>query len=477
MGGGGEGLRLIFIGFLSNLFFMDGRVDRNIYTCIIKGSFRLEAKKGRFKMYNRRITFLLVLSICFLLGMATRKEAENAAKESVNATEVSVENEELKIELVKKIESVSDYLMSNDGTVLLYTPKSTGQTRASGIKMLNISVDAETKVLSFEKTRSVVDIDPEVLDASWTELFKDKIIYKGDESGYAAGAINLVTRRLDGAILSKIRCYYDNCIPVISPTGKYVALIPSYDSDYPSLKAYETETGKKLWEKFTPPDIDKWYGGESHPFYITASFASDDSLVVCYDGEVCLFDTKSGNNYWKREVVNHKNVQFWFEEIYLKCSNEGDIIFSYPGKEEAGYIYSITNKGDIRWRKKREGVLDAVPRFSPFGKYVLFGLGEVGLLNNKNGELIWKFEGDLLGTGRNKNYFTFEDEYLIANAKVPSENSREAKDKVIVIKSNSGDVIIELEGKDLIFSGDEKILAFKRNETLFLYKIFMEEVK
>jgi len=428
-------------------------------------------------MFNCRISFLLVLSFCFLLGMATRKEVENV-REVAEATEVGG----LKIELVQKIESVSDYLISKDGKILLYTPKTTGQTRVSDVRMLNIAEDTKTKVLSFKKTRSTVDIDPEVLNASWTELFEDKIIYR-DRS--ASG--NVITRNLDGTILSKIPCYYVVWDPVISPRGKYVVVVPSYDADYPSLKVYETETGEKLWEKFTPPDIDKWHeetGQNYNQFYVGASFISDDSLVVCYNGEIYLFNTKTGNNYWKKEIIEDKNAKFstfWVEEIYLKCSNEGDIIFSFPGmqneNEESGYVYSITNKGNLRWKREREGFLDAIPRVSPFGKYVLFGLGEVGLLDNKKGELVWKFEGDLLGTGRDRNYFAFGDKYLIVNAKVLTENSVQAGEKVYVINSSSGKFIVKLEGNDLCFSNDKKMIMFKNNGNLYIYRVSKENVK
>jgi hypothetical protein len=46
-------------------------------------------------MYNRRITFLLVLSICFLFGFATRAEKENVEKEAeaTPTTEVNIESE------------------------------------------------------------------------------------------------------------------------------------------------------------------------------------------------------------------------------------------------------------------------------------------------------------------------------------------------------------------------------------------------
>ena len=98
-------------------------------------------------------------------------------------------------------------------------------------------------------------------------------------------------------------------------------------------------------------------------------------------------------------------------------------------------------------------------------------------MDNKKGELVWKFEGDLLGTARDRNYFAFGDEYLIVNAKVLTENSVQAGEKVYVINSSSGKFIIKLEGNDLCFSNEEKMVMFKNNGILFIYKISKKSVK
>ena len=240
-----------------------------------------------------------------------------------------------------------------------------------------------------------------------------------------------------------------------------------------------------MWEEFIPEDI--YYGGSgAPPFYIGASFSTDDSLIVCYNGDIYLFNTKSGINYWRKEIVEDKNVKFsmfWGEMIYITCSDRGDIIFSYPSelnkKEKVGYVYSITSEGNIRWKKRREGVLSCIPKISNFGNYVLFDSpGEFGLLANKvNGELIWKFEGQLLGSRRNICFFTFEDACLVANASIPSDISEKAKDKVCIIDSRSGAFLTILEGTDLYFSNEKKIVMFKNNGILFIYKISKENVK
>jgi len=420
-------------------------------------------------MSNCKISFLLVLSFCFLLGMATKAEVENV-KETIDSVDVSADIGELKIELVHKIESVSDYLMSQDGEILLYSPKKAGLTRASDVRMLNISEDPKTKVLSFKKTRSAVDIDPEILDASWTELFDDKIIYKGDESGYSAGAVKLITGKLDGSILSKITCYYDDCIPVTSPTGKYIALIPSYNSDYPSLQVYETGTGRKMWEKFTPTDVNRWE--EIPPFYITASFVSDDSLAVYYDKKIRLFDTKTGETRWEMTIIKNADLPPWKGAQVrpdLTTAKNGSILFAYGDitaegeHKDIGYIYSISSNGVLKWKMKSQTKVPRISRISSSGEFaVVDQYGVITLFSNIDGKILWEKEGRLTW---NRIFYSLGDVNLIIEGKIAGDN------KIYIIKSNTGEILKSFDGKNLFVSRDGSLMSYLHKDTLNIYQL------
>jgi len=409
----------------------------------------------------KKILIVLIVG-CFLLGMATKAEVENV-KEEAESTEVSADNGELKIELVQKIESVSDYLISKDGKVLLYAPKTTGQTRASDVRMLSITEDAKTKVLSFNKMRNNVDIDPEVLDVPWTKLFKDRVIYMGGKSGYYPDRV--ITKKLDGTILSEVPCYLENWEPVISLNGKYIAIIPGViNPQYPSIKMYDAGTGKKIWEKFTPSDIEVWDQDNASQVFTAASFIGNDSIVVYFDDTIWLFGVKSGKEYWKRKIFEEPKEHNEQEGSFISTAESGDIIFfSTESPFKNSFLFSIKKDGEVRWEKIEKEIF--ATELSPNGKFfILLRPDYIDMIDNKKGNMLWRKKGIVSFFGI---FYGFDDSFNIVEGKLGKETSN----SIHIINSNHGSLYKEFDGKSLRFENDSKILTFKRENELFVYRL------
>ncbi len=401
-----------------------------------------------------RKLMLIVLSICFLFGMAAKaKDVDN-----------------LKIELIYKIDSVNDYLISKDGGVLLYSLKVADSNKASKVSMLNITEDPKTKVLSFDKTESSIDIDPGVLSpsSSWTQLFEDKIIYRDRRS------INVITKKLDGTILSEIPCHGEVWEPVISATGKYVAVIPSIDAQYPSLLVYETRSGKKLWEKFTPPDI--YYGGGwPPPFLVEATFIGNDSLVVYYEGKIRLFDVKSGRIYWEGGIFRPLEEYSW---SLISVAENGDIIFfgsDLSGPSQPDRLYYFTSTGKKQWIKVDVGST----KISPKGKYVMvLDRYLIDFTDVKSGKSLWRKKTGGEG-GMVEVFYGLDDEYIVIEGQSNEYLTfflNEYRDyNIFVLKSSSGEVVGKFKGYQLSFSSEYNILFFKNGDTLFFYQLTLEK--
>jgi outer membrane protein assembly factor BamB len=263
--------------------------------------------------------------------------------------------------------------------------------------------DREEPILLWQKTyEGVIDFsmtdDGSLIFLNETKKTGDECItarYLVDSTGivirYGEGAraiitsdgtmvINLfdgVVEDLRGGNLAKVPFSLSPIeIPIFSPHKKYVAITPGYEANYPFLRVYEVSNGQQIWQM----PIEKVT--DAARFIILASFVTDESLVVFFDDNISLYDTKTGEQYWQRSIsdlqgVTPNSVDFGFNE--LVTANSGDIAFFYrqtkfPEKPKdllilTGKIISMDANGDIRW--KIDDIHTRVIKLSPKGNYLL----------------------------------------------------------------------------------------------------------
>lgn len=384
---------------------------------------------------------------------------------------ISLDAEELEMKLLWKMDSVSHFLMSKDGERILYTTQKSEKMGSPEAILLNIEKDAKSNVITVRETGIMIEIRPELLENPHTKLFKDKIIHMGGKSGYYPDKV--ITKDLSGKIISEIPCYLENLEPIVSPTGKYVAIIPSIICpQYPSLGVYSTETGEKLWEKFTPEDI--YYGGKGPPpFFIGASFITDDSLAVYYDKKVWLFNIKTGGKYWEETFLDSTGLPAWKgvpSGNRLSTSEKGDILFYHlgGGTTSPSYFYSFTNDGTLRWKK--EGIKMGSSIVSTKGKYLLipYSHHRVTFISNKDGNILWKANNILVW---GVIFYGFNDRYCVLKGRLDEDPTN----MVYIIKSTTGEVSQKFRGNRVIASENGKLLAFKYKDNFYLYQLSLRD--
>lgn len=189
---------------------------------------------------------------------------------------------------------------------------------------------------------------------------------------------------IDGNIIQKIQLGpFDIEYPIFSPSGKYFAIVPSYDADFPFIRVYNATTGRLLWN---------WQEGEPGkiiPKFWTAEFVDEEKIVIyeenLREGIIGLYEVDSGKEIWKT-VLFEKQQGEWLPDLadYIPMSfAKNGLILFYHHRDSM--LFSIDNNGEILWRKKCEG-----GKISPHGNYVFLHEDKsFSLIENKTERKIW----------------------------------------------------------------------------------------
>jgi outer membrane protein assembly factor BamB len=194
--------------------------------------------------------------------------------------------------------------------------------------------------------------------------------------------------------------------PIFSPSGKYFAIVPSYDADFPFLKVYETASGKLLWQ------YQKGKSGEIYnkPFVVVADFISDTKLAVYTEGIITVYNTISGTKIWEKDISKENPDVLLHEEIehiQLDTSESGDVLICYRSYEKP-MIYLINASGIIKWYKKDTGYA----RISRNGEFIIEKNKGILRLFDSEGNVIWH---ENIGEIENIEFVGTDDQYIVVS--------------------------------------------------------------
>jgi outer membrane protein assembly factor BamB len=254
--------------------------------------------------------------------------------------------------------------------------------------------------------------------------------------------------------------------PIFSPSGKYFAIVPSYEADLDFIRMYETDGNFFLWE----------YKEKLKCEPMKSSFASDNTFVAFTNGKVIMFDNRTGSIIWERSLTT--KTKFFGD--FLVCTKYGHIAI-YASFENT--IYSLNQKGDIVWQYQNSKVNNIF--LSPSGKF-LVGIGEnIIMFDNKTGDILWrKWYYYPRGTWKDTVVFTSNENYILVSGFINEKKANKTlgnKNCKIYLFDKLGRILDQIESHSEINTIPPQIKLTKNNAIIkdnkFVYCIQISEVK
>ncbi len=349
-------------------------------------------KKANLK---KVVGVLGIVALLLSVGIYTIAMAEKPVQKPVLPEQASKKAKEKEPKLIwkKTFDGAIDFSMSNDANFILVNSK---KRDGDKVKVARYLLNKTGKTLQKEENEGLYDRE------RGGYSFPD--VKKGGLEGVISGdGEHIITRRgienREGKLLSKEDFLISQFkVPVYSPSGKYIVVIPGYEGASPYvLQVYSTKSGKLLWQ-FQRTKV------ESCEVPFLASFILDEKLAVYTEGKVILFDTKSGRKYWEKFLFEKYEELLGLQNII--SSKTGNIVLFHPTPNTT---FSLDKNGEILWmRKEKIGLLG----FSNKGNIVVAGSRsrpfKLLIIDNKTGNLFWQKRFKNTGYAN----FTINDKYL-----------------------------------------------------------------
>lgn len=279
----------------------------------------------------------------------------------------------------------------------------------------------------------------------------------------------------NGNIDSKIRLVPPDIeYPISSTQGRYIAVVPGYDADFPFLKVYDTKKGNLLWE------YQKGKEGEVYgkAFMVVAKFIDDKRLAVYSEGIISMYGIKSGNKIWEINLSREDPRVLEYEEfelIQLTTSQRGDIVICYRSPK-GSFLYSLSGSGIIKWKKEGEKNIGfRYAKISNDGKLLIAtGRETLYLLDCQSGNTVWKrwiVGGGQIEFGEENKYlfiadFLYEEEKR--GKRIKGKELGKINSRFYTIDSASGMVIDRIVTGTSLSKGGVKFGIFNKGRNIVI---------